>query len=86
MKKQETELLNAIRTSHPALYDEARKSALDRADSETSIFCYCGRLATGLHTVNCRRFREKLDRYTYEAAYWIAKKRGIDIENSRENE
>ena len=29
-------------------------------DNETSFKCYCGRLATGLHTMNCSRFKKKL--------------------------
>lgn len=29
-------------------------------DNETSLRCYCGRLATGLHTMNCSRYRKKL--------------------------
>ena len=34
-----------------------RNQAVDICDSETSIFCYCGRLATGFHTQQCRKFR-----------------------------
>ena len=29
-------------------------------DSETSLTCYCGRLATGFHTMNCSRYKKKL--------------------------
>lgn len=28
--------------------------------NETALKCYCGRLATGLHTMNCSRFKKKL--------------------------
>ena len=29
---------------------------VELCDAETSMFCYCGRLATGLHTMSCRKF------------------------------
>lgn len=30
----------------------------DKCDKETSLWCYCGRLATGLHTSTCRQYRK----------------------------
>lgn len=32
------------------------KKAIDFCDDQTEIFCYCGRLATGFHTSNCKQF------------------------------
>ena len=29
-----------------------------------TMFCICGKLATGLHEKNCRRFNEKVDKET----------------------
>ena len=29
-------------------------------DRETPLTCYCGKLATGFHTANCRRYQKKL--------------------------
>ena len=48
-KKLPTELLNKY---------YAR--GVELCDAETSIFCYCGRLATGLHTMHCSRFASKV--------------------------
>lgn len=45
---------------------EARQKAIDRCDDETPLKCYCGRLATGLHTNSCRKFQAKVARYTKE--------------------
>lgn len=45
---------------------EARQKAIDRCDDETPFRCYCGRLATGLHTNNYRKFQAKVARYTKE--------------------
>ncbi len=33
---------------------------VELCDAETSMFCYCGRLATGLHTMHCARFANKV--------------------------
>lgn len=30
-------------------------------DDETWIKCYCGRLATGLHTATCKKFQKKIE-------------------------
>lgn len=35
-----------------------RKEVQDECDNETSWWCYCGRLATGLHTSTCRLFNK----------------------------
>lgn len=45
---------------------EARQKAIERCDDETPIKCYCGRLATGLHTNSCKKFQAKVDKYTKE--------------------
>jgi hypothetical protein len=34
--------------------------AVDICDSETPTMCYCGRLATGFHTQQCRKFESKV--------------------------
>lgn len=36
---------------------QLRNKAVDICESETSIFCYCSRLATGFHTQQCRKFQ-----------------------------
>lgn len=41
-------------------YARAREKALTELDKLTPVFCFCGALATGLHTSHCRRFQEQL--------------------------
>lgn len=36
-----------------------RNEIENSCDSETSLFCYCGRLATGFHTSSCIKYRAK---------------------------
>lgn len=44
----------------PSLYDKAKVDAIKICDEQTAFFCYCGRLATGLHTLNCCKFQSKV--------------------------
>ena len=37
--------------------------AVEFCDNQTSLFCYCGRLATGLHTNSCKKFIAHVQRY-----------------------
>lgn len=38
---------------------ENRYKVEDELDRMTSLFCFCGRLATGLHTRTCRKYISK---------------------------
>lgn len=44
----------------PGPYARARAEAEKELDDLTPIFCFCGSLATGLHTSHCRKFQERL--------------------------
>lgn len=37
--------------------------AINFCDGQTNFFCYCGRLATGFHTSNCKKFITHVHRY-----------------------
>ena len=47
-------------THAPGPYARVREKALTELDELTPVFCFCGALATGLHTACCRRFQERL--------------------------
>lgn len=42
------------------------KKAIEKCDEETPYACYCGRLATGLHTSRCKKYQSKVKKYTKE--------------------
>lgn len=44
----------------PGPYSRAKVEALNELDDMTPIFCFCGALATGLHTSHCKEFQERL--------------------------
>lgn len=44
----------------PGPYARARAEAMNELDDMTPIFCFCGALATALHTSRCKKFQERL--------------------------
>lgn len=44
----------------PGPYTRARAEAEKELDELTPMFCFCGALATGLHTAHCHKFQERL--------------------------
>lgn len=44
----------------PGPYARARAESEKELDDETPVFCYCGMLATGLHTARCQKYQERL--------------------------
>lgn len=44
----------------PGPYARAKAEAMNELDDMTPIFCFCGALATGLHTSHCKKFQERL--------------------------
>lgn len=45
----------------PGPYARARAEAEKDLDEQTPVFCFCGTLATGLHTLRCRKFQERMN-------------------------
>lgn len=44
----------------PEAYFQARTKAEVELDRHTPIFCFCGAVASGLHTSRCKKFQERL--------------------------
>lgn len=58
------EKLELIKREHFARWLKTCQEMFDKLSDEQSMFCVCGRLATGLHEMNCRKFNQKVDRET----------------------
>lgn len=54
------EKISWLLTHAPGPYARVREESINELDDETPVFCFCGQLATGLHTNSCRKFQEKL--------------------------
>lgn len=44
----------------PGPYARAKTEAMNELDEMTPVVCFCGALATGLHTSHCKKFQEQL--------------------------
>ncbi len=44
----------------PGPYARAKAEAEKEMDDLTPVFCFCGKLATGLHTAHCKKFQERM--------------------------
>lgn len=50
-----------LKTHHSTIWSSVRRYIFDKLSNEQSMFCCCGKLATGLHEQSCRKFNKKVD-------------------------
>lgn len=62
MKKHEK--LAYLKASNFTLFVKTYAEVWDELSDQQTMFCCCGRLATGLHERNCKKFRDKVDTET----------------------
>lgn len=55
-----TQKLDYLQNNHMGEWLKTKREVEDELSSRQSMFCMCGKLATGLHELNCRRFRNKI--------------------------
>lgn len=48
-----------------------RRVVEDEISNKQSMFCVCGRLATGLHESMCRKFHEKISKETVKMLSYL---------------
>ena len=58
MKIQEK--LEVLQNNHLGEWLKTRQEVEDKLSKGNGMFCFCGRLATGLHERNCRKFQNKV--------------------------
>jgi hypothetical protein len=58
MTKQEK--LRKLQELDYVLFMKTKREVFDELDSKQTMFCCCGRLATGLHTSRCKKFDNKV--------------------------
>ena len=56
------EKLNYLQDNHFAEWLKTRGVVEEELSAKQSMFCVCGRLATGLHERYCRKFNNKVSR------------------------
>lgn len=61
---KEAEKIEFLKNNHLPEWLKTRRITEDKLSSQQSAFCICGRLATGLHERNCRKFNLHVNRET----------------------
>ena len=54
------EKINLLRDKHYTKWIETKEKVSDELSDVQGFRCICGRLATGFHEMNCRRFGNKV--------------------------
>ena len=72
MKIQEK--LEYLQTKHPSEWVKAIRESEDIVSDSLPLMCLCGRLATGLHERNCRKYRSKVIREAVKKLKHLIKK------------
>lgn len=62
MKKYEK--LTYLTLNHFSLFRETYLKAFNDLSEKQEVFCCCGRLATGVHEVHCKKFAAKVENET----------------------
>ena len=55
-----TQKLSYLKDNHFSEWLKVRQETEEELSSRQSMFCLCGRLATGLHEMGCKRFKDKI--------------------------
>lgn len=72
MKK--IEKLEYLKNADFGLFIKTRKMVFDELSDQQTMFCCCGKLATGLHESNCTKFNNKVDAKTIKRLSYLLPK------------
>lgn len=61
------EKVEFLQENHFGEYMAKYRETEDQVSDSQSMYCCCGRLATGLHEGRCRKFNNKVQRQTVKA-------------------
>ena len=64
MKKHEK--LAYLKDTDLGLFVKTRQEVFNELSDQQTMFCCCGKFATGLHEMNCTKFNKKVDVETIE--------------------
>lgn len=78
MKKWEN--LAYLKNTHFNLFLQTRQRVKSELSDGQSMFCCCGKLATGLHEDHCKKFNEKVDTEVIKRLEHLLPKKGVSNE------
>ena len=59
-----SEKLAYLKDNHLDIFLKTRQKVFNELSNKQTMFCCCGKLATGLHERNCTKFNNKVDAET----------------------
>jgi hypothetical protein len=71
------EKIEYLQDNHFSDWLNQRVIVFDKLSDRQSMFCICGRLATGLHETNCRKFNNKVNAETVKQLSHLLVKMGV---------
>ena len=63
-KMKKHEMLAYLKETDFGLFVKTRQTVFGELSDQQTMFCCCGKLATGLHESNCTKFNKKVDAET----------------------
>lgn len=66
--------INYIYDNHFGQWLSERRKVDEELSDKQGMFCMCGRLATGLHENNCKRFQNKINNETIKRLSYLLPK------------
>lgn len=61
MSMKYAEKLEYLQENHLMAFVKTRQEVFDELSEKQTMFCCCGKLATGLHEANCSKFNRKVN-------------------------
>ena len=58
------EAIQFLKENHLSTFLKTRNEVEIQISNNQSMFCVCGKLASGLHESNCKKFQKKVDSET----------------------
>lgn len=68
------EKLSYLKDTDFSLFVTTRQIVFDELSDQQTMFCCCGKLATGLHERNCTKFNNKVDAETIKRLSYLLSK------------
>lgn len=78
------EKLAYLKDNYLGLFLTTRQQVFNELSDQQTMFCCCGRLATGLHEMNCIKFNNKVDAETINRLSHLLPKKGKYITTREE--
>lgn len=68
------EKIEFLKTHFFSEWTHERQKQWDLLSNSNPLFCFCGKLATGFHEINCKKFQNAIDKRTVKALKHLIQK------------